>query len=84
MVIDDDIIKKVFYPIFCACINELPDPDLNSNWRPARSNSKNKSAIYDIPLSHEARMFFKSFDIDAALRVWGLADTLRYRWETNI
>ena len=62
-------------------ISELPDLELHGSWRPARSNSKNKSAIYDIPLSHDARMFFNSFDTDAALRVWDLADTLRCRWE---
>ena len=65
-------------------LNELPDPGLSGSWRPARSNSKNKSAIYDIPLSHEARMFFNSFDTDAALRVWDLADTLRCRWENKV
>ena len=65
-------------------ISELPDLDLHGSWRPARSNSKNKSAIYDIPLSHDARMFFNSFDTDAALRVWDLAGTLRYWWENQI
>ena len=65
-------------------ISELPDLDLNGSWRPARSNSKNKSAIYDIPLSHEVRMFFSSFDTDVALRVWDLADTLRNRWGYQI
>ena len=65
-------------------LNELPDPGLSGSWRTARSNSKNKSAIYDIPLSHEARVFFNSFDTDAALRVWDLADTLRCRWENKV
>ena len=65
-------------------LNELPDPDLNGSWRPAKSNSKNKSAIYDIPLGYEARMFFNSFETESALRVWDLADTLRCRWENQI
>ena len=65
-------------------ITELPDLDLHGSWCPARSNSKNKSAIYDIPLSHNAWMFFNSFDTDAALRVWDLAGTLRCRWEHQI
>ena len=65
-------------------ISELPVLGLYGSWRPAKSNSKNKSAIYDIPLSHEARMFFNSFDTDVALSVWDLADTLRYRWENQV
>ena len=65
-------------------LNELPDPDLSGSWRTAKSNSKNKSAIYDIPLSYEARMFFNSFETESALRVWDLADTLRCRWENQI
>lgn len=47
----------------------------------AKSNSKNRSAIYDIPLSHGARMFFSSFDTKAAVEVWNLVETLRDKWE---
>ena len=62
-------------------VSELPDLDLGGSWRPAKSNSKNKSAIYDIPLSHKARMFFSSFDTKAAVEVWNLVETLRDKWE---
>ena len=65
-------------------ISELPDVELCGSWRPARSNSRNKSAIYDIPLGYEARMFFNSFETESALQVWDLADTLRCRWENQI
>lgn len=78
---NDEQYLSLHVPGMGTHISELPDLDLNGSWRPARSNSKNKSAIYDIPLSHDARMFFNSFDTDAALRVWDLAGTLRCRWE---
>ena len=79
--VNDEQYLSLHIPGMAGHISEIPDLDLNGSWRPARSNSKNKSAIYDLPLSHDARMFFNSFDIDVALRVWGLADTLRCRWE---
>ena len=82
--VNDEQYLSLHIPGMAAHISELPDLDLNGSWRPARSNSKNKSAIYDVPLSHDAWMFFNSFDIDAALRVWDLADTLRCRWEHQI
>ena len=53
-------------------------------WRLAKSTSKNKSAIYEIPLSQKARMFFSSFDTDAALQVWDLATEVRQQWENQI
>ena len=81
---NDEQYLSLHVPGMGTHISELPDLDLNGSWRPARSNSKNKSAIYDIPLSHDARMFFNSFDTDAALRVWDLAGTLRCRWEHQI
>ena len=78
---NDEQYLSLHVPGMGTYISEIPDLDLCGSWRPAKSNSKNKSAIYDIPLSHEARMFFNSFDTDAALRVWDLTDTLRNRWE---
>ena len=78
---NDEQYLSLHVPGMGTNITELPDLDLYGSWRPARSNSKNKSAIYDIPLSHDTRMFFNSFDTDAALRVWDLADTLQCRWE---
>ena len=82
--VNDEQYLSLHIPGMATHISEIPDLDLNGSWRPAKSNSKNKSAIYDIPLSHDARMFFNSFDIDVALRVWDLADTLRCRWEKQI
>ena len=79
--VNDEQYLSLHIPGKGAQISELPDLDLCGSWRSARSNSKNKSAIYDIPLGYEARMFFNSFDTDAALRVWDLADALRNRWE---
>ena len=82
--VNDEQYLSLHIPGKGKCINELPDPDLSGSWRPARSNSKKKSAIYDIPLSHDARMFFNSFETESALRVWDLADTFRCRWENQI
>ena len=81
---NDEQYLSLHIPGMGTHISELPDLDLYGSWRPAKSNSKNKSAIYDIPLSHDARMFFNSFDTDAALRVWDLAETLRNRWENQV
>ena len=82
--VNDEQHLSLHIPGMATHISEIPDLDLNGSWRPAKSNSKNKSAIYDIPLSHEARMFFDSFDTVAAVRVWDLADTLQCRWEKQI
>ena len=82
--VDDEQYLSLHIPGMATHISEISDLDLNGSWRPARSNSKNKSAIYDIPLSYEARMFFNSFETESALRVWDLADTLRCRWENQI
>ena len=79
---NDEQYLSLHVPGMGTNITELPDLDLYGSWRPARSNSKNKSAIYDIPLSRDARMFFSSFDTGAALRVWDLVDTLRCRGES--
>ena len=82
--VNDEQHLSLHIPGMATHISEIPDLDLNGSWRPAKSNSKNKSAIYDIPLSHEARMFFDSFETESALQVWDLADTLRCRWENQI
>ena len=82
--VNDEQYLSLHIPGMATHISEIPDLDLNGSWRPAKSNSKNKSAIYDIPLGYEARMFFNSFETESALRVWDLADTLRCRWENQI
>ena len=82
--VNDEQHLSLHIPGMATHISEIPDLDLNGSWRPAKSNSKNKSAIYDIPLGYEARMFFNSFETESALRVWDLADTLRCRWENQI
>ena len=82
--VNDEQYLSLHIPGMATHISEIPDLDLNGSWRTAKSNSKNKSAIYDIPLSYEARMFFNSFETESALRVWDLADTLRCRWEKQI
>ena len=82
--VNDEQYLSLHIPGMATHISEIPDLDLNGSWRPAKSNSKIKSAIYDIPLGYEARMFFNSFETESALRVWDLADTLRCRWENQI
>ena len=78
---DDEQYLSLHVPGMGAHLSDLPDLRLNGSWRPAVSNSKNKSAIYDIPLSYKARMFFRSFDTKAPVEVWNLTETLREKWE---
>ena len=78
---DEEQYLSLHVPKMGAYLSELPDIGVYGSWRPAESNSKNKSAIYEIPLSYDARMYFRSFDTDAAVKVWNLVETLRDVWK---
>ena len=82
--VNDEQYLSLHIPGMGTYLSELPDLNLCGDWRTAKSTSKNKSAIYEIPLSQKARMFFSSFDTDAALRVWDLATEVRQQWENQI